>query len=114
VGEGGRRENREQGGKDEDRDDAASEQSGHQVIGTRGARPRGAADRSGAHVAPQAPRWAPVLGVALLAGWAALSCASGGIDLGDGLGGRGPTAAFVALALAAPAAAWTLWAARAE
>ena len=53
------------------------------------------------------------MGVALLAGWAALACASGGIDLGDGLEGRGPTAAFVALVVAAPAAAWTLWAARA-
>ncbi len=48
----------------------------------------------------------------LLAGWAALACAAGGIDLGDGLGGRGPTAAFVALLVAAPVAAWAAWAAR--
>jgi len=82
------------------------------VIETRGARPRGAADRSGAPVAPQADRWAPALGVVLLGGWAALTCAAGGIDLGDGLAGRGATAAFVALLVAAPAAAWVVWSAR--
>ncbi len=40
-----------------------------------------------------------------VAGWAALVCADGGMDFGDGLGGAGATAAFVALAVGAPLAA---------
>ncbi|MGD9696578.1 MAG: O-antigen ligase family protein [Thermoleophilia bacterium] len=52
-----------------------------------------------------------MLGAVALAGWAALSCGGGGIDPGDGLGGAGPTAAFLALALGAPLAAAVLIAA---
>jgi hypothetical protein len=45
------------------------------------------------------------IGVAALAGWAMLAAGGGGIDPGDGLGGAGPTAAFLGLALGAPLAA---------
>jgi hypothetical protein len=38
-------------------------------------------------------------------GWALLAARGGGIDPGDGLGGRGPTAALLALAIGAPLAA---------
>src|SRR5581483_5561855 len=47
----------------------------------------------------------------LLAGWAALACSQGGIDI-DGTAGPGPTAAFLAITAGAPAAAWALWRAR--
>ena len=40
-----------------------------------------------------------------VAGWAAVACADGGMDFGDGIGGAGTTAAFVALAVGAPLAA---------
>lgn len=46
-----------------------------------------------------------MLGVLALAGWAALACGGGGIDVGDGLPGAGPTGAFLALAIGAPLAA---------
>jgi O-antigen ligase/polysaccharide polymerase Wzy-like membrane protein len=82
------------------------------VIGTRGARPRGARDGIGAPEPPQAAAWALATGLALCVGWAALACASGGIDYVDGTVGRGPTGAFVALVVAAPAAALALWAVR--
>jgi O-Antigen ligase/Tetratricopeptide repeat len=72
-------------------------------------RPQGAADRSGAPEGGQAraaaARTPEILGIAALAGWAALTAAGGGIDPGDGLGGDGPTGAFLALALGAPLAA---------
>jgi hypothetical protein len=45
------------------------------------------------------------IGIAALAGWAALAAGGGGIDPGDGLGGDGPTGAFLALLLGAPLAA---------
>jgi hypothetical protein len=45
-------------------------------------------------------------------GWAAVLAARGGIDEFDGQTGRGPTAAFLALAVAGPAAAGSLWLAR--
>jgi hypothetical protein len=45
------------------------------------------------------------MGAAAAAGWAAVACADGGMDLGDGLGGAGATAAFLALAVGAPLAA---------
>jgi hypothetical protein len=45
------------------------------------------------------------MGIAALAGWSALAASGGGIDPGDGLGGDGPTGAFLALALGAPLAA---------
>lgn len=76
-----------------------------------GARPHGAADRSGApedrqaHAGPVRPTAAVALGAAALAGWALLAVAGGGIDSGDGLLGGGPTGAFLALALGAPLAA---------
>ena len=44
------------------------------------------------------------IGVAALAGWALLAAGGGGIDPGDGLGGPGPTAAFLGLALGVPLA----------
>ncbi|HVG99186.1 MAG TPA: tetratricopeptide repeat protein [Miltoncostaeaceae bacterium] len=72
-------------------------------------RPLGAADRSGAPGGGQArtaaARTPQIIGVAALAGWAALAAAGGGIDPGDGLGGDGPTGAFLALAIGAPLAA---------
>ena len=42
--------------------------------------------------------------MAALGGWALLAAGGGGIDPGDGLGGPGPTAAFLGLALGAPLA----------
>lgn len=53
------------------------------------------------------PRLPPAtaLGVIALAGWAVLAATGGGIDVGDGLPGGGPTGAFLALALGAPLAA---------
>jgi hypothetical protein len=60
--------------------------------------------RQGA-ASPAGRRRARALGIAALAGWALLATAGGGIDLGDGLPGPGPTGAFLALALGAPAAA---------
>lgn len=81
------------------------------MTGTGGVRPRGAADRSGgpegeqaAAAAGGADRAALALGAAALAGWALLAAAGGGIDPGDGLGGAGPAAAFLGLALGAPLA----------
>ncbi|MEZ0284375.1 MAG: hypothetical protein ACAH79_03965, partial [Thermoleophilia bacterium] len=72
-------------------------------------RPRGAADRSGAPGGGQAraaaARTPEIIGIAALAGWSALAAAGGGIDPGAGLGGGGPTGAFLALALGAPLAA---------
>jgi len=56
---------------------------------------------------------APALaGMLLLAGWAVLACANGGIDLGDGLATRGATAALFATVIAAPVAAWAVMRAR--
>lgn len=79
--------------------------------GTGGVGPRGVADRSGApetrqapRPAPAAPRAAATAGLIALAGWALLATGGGGIDPGDGLGGAGPLAAFLALALGAPLA----------
>ncbi|MDX6645046.1 MAG: hypothetical protein QOK40_773, partial [Miltoncostaeaceae bacterium] len=74
-------------------------------------RRRSAADGSGALGPPQQGRSAAVVGAFLLAGWAALACAQGGIDI-DGRAGSGPTGAFLALLVAAPAAVWALWRAR--
>jgi len=75
-------------------------------------RPLGAEDRSGAPGAGQARasrvRAPEAVGVAALAGWAALAAGGGGIDPGDGLGGDGPTGAFLALLLGAPLAAAAL------
>jgi hypothetical protein len=71
-------------------------------------RPQGAADRSGAPGGGQArpaARTPQVIGIAALAGWSLLAATGGGIDPGDGLGGDGPTGAFLALALGAPLAA---------
>lgn len=72
-------------------------------------RPQGVADRSGAPGGGQAgaalPRTPALIGVGALAGWALLAASGGGIDPGDGLGGDGPTGAFLALAAAAPLAA---------
>jgi O-antigen ligase len=75
-------------------------------------RRRSGADGSGAPGPPQQGRAAAAVGALLLGGWAALACAQGGIDI-DGRAGPGPTAAFLALLVAAPAAAWGLWRARA-
>ncbi|MGE4032482.1 MAG: O-antigen ligase family protein [Thermoleophilia bacterium] len=77
-----------------------------------GAGPQGVADRSsGAPQAGQpagpgagAARGPVVAGVAALVGWALLATGGGGIDPGDGLGGPGPRAAFLALLLGAPLA----------
>jgi len=75
-------------------------------------RPQGVADRSGAPEGGQAraagARAPVVVGVAALAGWSLLAATGGGIDPGDGLGGEGPTGAFLALALGAPLAAAAL------
>jgi hypothetical protein len=49
-----------------------------------------------------------VIGISALAGWSLLAASGGGIDPGDGLGGEGPTGAFLALALGAPLAAAAL------
>ncbi len=51
------------------------------------------------------------IGVLTLAGWSLLAIGGGGIDPGDGLGGDGPRAAFVALAIGAPLAMAALLAA---
>ena len=77
-----------------------------------GAGPQGVADRSdgpeGGQAPPAAaratPRAAIAVGVLALAGWSLLVIGGGGIDPGDGLGGAGPRAAFLALALGAPLA----------
>ena len=77
-----------------------------------GGGPQGVADRSGAPEGgqarpappPAASRAAVVVGLAGLAGWALVAVGGGGIDPGDGLGGAGPRAAFLALALGAPLA----------
>ena len=71
-------------------------------------RPQSAADRSGAPGGGQArpsARTPQIIGIAALAGWSLLAASGGGIDPGDGLGGGGPTGAFLALALGAPLAA---------
>lgn len=47
--------------------------------------------------------------VLLVVACAGLAVASGGIDLGEGATGNGPTAMFLALALGAPAAALAVW-----
>ena len=49
-----------------------------------------------------------VVGILLLVGWAMLTCANGGIDLGGGLATRGATAALFATVFAAPVAAWAV------
>jgi hypothetical protein len=49
-----------------------------------------------------------VIGIAALVGWSLLAASGGGIDPGDGLGGDGPTGAFLALAAGAPLAAWAV------
>ena len=75
-------------------------------------RPHGVADRSGGPGGRQARAaggLAPVvIGISALAGWSLLAASGGGIDPGDGLGGEGPTGAFLALALGAPLAAAAL------
>ena len=89
-----------------------SEQGSHPVMDTGGVGPQGVADRSGAPEGGQAPSsvrparlGAPAwLGIAALAGWSLVCVGGGGIDPGDGLGGPGPRAAFLALALGAPLA----------
>jgi hypothetical protein len=83
------------------------------VTRTRGARPRTVAHRSDAPKSPQPRTFPSVLGVALIAGWALLAVAEGGqtLDPGDGLAGSGATAAFLALALGAPAVVAALGAA---
>ncbi|HEX2503115.1 MAG TPA: O-antigen ligase family protein [Miltoncostaeaceae bacterium] len=71
-------------------------------------RPQGDADRSGAPGGGQARLAAgmpQIIGIAALAGWSLLAASGGGIDPGDGLGGDGPTGAFLALAIGAPLAA---------
>lgn len=78
--------------------------------------PQGVADRRGAPQGgqarrpglPGASRGAYAVGAAALAGWSLLAVGGGGIDPGDGLGGPGPRAAFVALALGAPLAGLAL------
>ena len=50
----------------------------------------------------EAPAW---LGAIAVVGWSLLCVGGGGIDPGDGLGGPGPRAAFLALAFGAPLAA---------
>ena len=81
---------------------------------TRGARPHTAVHRSDGLKSPQ-PRTFPIaLGIALLAGWTLVAVSAGGqsLDRGDGQGGPGATAAFLALALGTPAAIAALGAAR--
>ncbi|MFN8123629.1 MAG: O-antigen ligase family protein [Thermoleophilia bacterium] len=68
--------------------------------------PRSAADRSPAPGAPQPLRFAVL---AALAGWAVLAAAGGGMDYGNGVGGAGPLAAFLGLAVGAPLAALAVW-----
>lgn len=78
--------------------------------------PQGVADRSDGPEGGQAPpapvpatpRAAVAVGVVALAGWALVVIGGGGIDPGDGLGGPGPRAGFLALALGAPLAAAAL------
>ncbi len=50
-----------------------------------------------------------IAGALALAGWSALAVSGGGIDVGDGLPGGGPTGAALALVVAAPAAALAAW-----
>lgn len=71
--------------------------------------PGSAADRSPASGASQPLRFALL---AALAGWAAVAAAGGGMDYANGVGGAGPVAAFVGLALGAPLAAFAAWRAR--
>jgi O-antigen ligase len=84
------------------------------VTWTRGARPHTAVHRSDGLKSPQPRTFPIVLGIALLAGWACIAAAEGGqsLDRGDGSGGAGTTAAFLALALGTPAALAALGAAR--
>jgi len=76
-----------------------------------GTSPHSVADRSGAPGGEQGDgpvgtlRAARILGIAALVGWALVAATGGGIDVGDGLPGGGPTGAFLALALGAPLAA---------
>ncbi len=78
--------------------------------------PQGVADRSDGPEGGQAPpapvpatpRAAVAVGVVALAGWALVVIGGGGIDPGDGLGGPGPRAGFLALALGAALAAAAL------
>ena len=80
---------------------------------TGGVGPQGVADRSGGPEGGQArpaarparPRAPAAMGAIALAGWSLVCVGGGGIDPGDGLGGAGPRAAFLALALGAPLAA---------
>lgn len=53
-----------------------------------------------------------LVGALLLLGWTVLTCASGGIDLGNGLATRGATGALFATVIAAPVAAWAVMRAR--
>lgn len=53
-------------------------------------------------------RLAGAVGALVIAGWALLAVGGGGIDPGDGLGGHGPRAAFLALAIGAPLAGLAL------
>ena len=83
------------------------------MTGTGGDGPQGAADRSGgpegrqaAPAVPATPRAALAIGAVATAGWAAIACAGGAIDFGDGLGSTGATAAFLALAGGAIMAVW--------
>ena len=77
-----------------------------------GRSPQGVADRSGGpkggQASPALPttslRAAWVVGALALAGWSLVAIGGGGIDPGDGLGGDGPRAAFLALAIGAPLA----------
>ena len=109
VGERGGRLAEERQREHEDERSGASEQDIHPVKEAGVDRPLGAADRSGGPGGGQArtaaARTPQIIGVAALAGWAALAAAGGGIDPGDGLGGDGPTGAFLALAIGAPLAA---------
>ena len=71
-----------------------------------------AQDRTGVVPGGQPARSAAVAGALLLAGWSALAMSGGGIDVGDGLPGGGPTGVAVALAVTAPAAAIAAWSLR--
>ena len=53
-----------------------------------------------------------LVGALLLLGWTVLTCASGGIDLGNGLATRGATGALFATVITAPVAAWAVMRAR--
>ena len=87
----------------------ALEQGSHPVRGAGDGTPQDVADGSGGpkggQARPAAARTAAAIGAVALVGWALLATGGGGIDPGDGLGGPGPRAAFLALALGAPLAA---------